>query len=280
MPDTLTRLRGVDPATAHREQTQAPPPAHVLERIVATPPRTASRRRLLPAGAAVAVAALAAVAFLVFGGSNVDLAARAYAATEPGDAVIYSRSTITNSGPEQHHSITRITEWQRGDRMHNVMEVDQDGKHWRYEHDQRGPVFRTLSNGKVDAIRSDDPGWKNDEGTEGFADNLRTVVERFRARYRGMRDAGDATFNGRPARAYASDHETFYVDRETALPLGSVSTFPVYAATIDPKTRKPIQGERTGDMTITETVDDFERLPVTDANLALLDAPAIDAAQQ
>ena len=101
MPDTLTRLRDADPASAHRDRTSAPPPAHVLERIVATPPPDARRhrRRLLPAGAAVAVAALAAVAFLVLGGSSADLAARAYAATAPEDAVILTQTTLTPSGP-------------------------------------------------------------------------------------------------------------------------------------------------------------------------------------
>jgi hypothetical protein len=44
--------------------------------------------------------------------------------------VIYSRSTITNDGPEQHHSVTRITEWQRGDRMHNVMTVTETVDHF------------------------------------------------------------------------------------------------------------------------------------------------------
>jgi RNA polymerase sigma-70 factor, ECF subfamily len=47
----------------------------------------------------------------------------------------------------------------------------------------------------------------------------------------------------------------------------------------DPDTHKPVRGEHTGDMRVTETVDRFERLPITDANLALLEAPAIDAAQ-
>jgi hypothetical protein len=141
-------------------------------------------------------------------------------------------------------------------------------------------VFRTLLDGKVRAIRSDDPGWRNDEGRKSFAENLQTVVERFRARYQGMRDAGDATFNGRPARAYTSGDETFYVDRETALPLGSVTTPSVYGVKLDPKTRKPVRGEKNGEMRITEIVDRFERLPATAANLELLDAPAIDAAQR
>ena len=141
--------------------------------------------------------------------------------------------------------------------MHNVMEIVENGKSWRYEHDQIGPVFRTLVDGKVRSIRSDDPGWKDDEGTKGFAENLQTVVERFRARYRDMRDAGDTTFNGRPARAYTSGDETYYVDRETALPLGRVITATTYRAAIDPQTRKPVRGERTG-----EHADDRDRRPL------------------
>jgi hypothetical protein len=250
----------------------------VLERIVAQPPRR--RRRLAPA-VALAVAAIAALAFAVLGGaSQVDLAARAYAATAPEDAVILTETTLVSDGPGEHHTVTRTTSWQRGDRLHNVMDVVQDGKTWRYEHDQNGPVFRTLLDGHVRAIRSDDPGWKDDEGRKGFAENLQTVVERFRARYRTMRDAGDTTFNGRPARAYTSGDETFYLDRESALPLGSVMTPSTYRVKIDPKTRKPVAGEKTGEMRITETVDRFERLPATPENLALLDAPAIDAAER
>ena len=277
MSDSLTRLRAADPADAYDDVM---PPGHVLERIVATP-LARRRRRIVPAGAAIAVAALAAVAFLVLGGGgHVDLAARAYAATAPEDAVVFTVTTLTADGPEGHHSVNRMTSWQRGDRMHNVMEIVQDGKSWRYEHDQNGPVFRTLFDGKVRAIRSDDPGWKDDEGTKGFAENLQTVVERFRARYHDMRDAGDTTFNGRPARAYTSGDETYYVDRETALPLGRVITAATYRAAIDPKTRKPVRGERVGTMRTTETVDRFVRLPATPANLAELDAPAIDAAER
>jgi hypothetical protein len=216
----------------------------------------------------------------VLGGSEVDLAARAYAATAPEDAVILTQTTLTSERPGGHRTVTRTTGWQRGDRMHNVMEIDEDGREWRYEHDQNGPVFRTLVDGKVQSIRSDDPGWKDDEGTKGFAENLQTVVERFRARYRDMRDAGDTTFNGRAARAYTSGGETYYVDRETALPLGSVIKATIYGVKVDPKTRKPVAGEPTGVMTTTETVDRFERLPATAANLALLDAPAIDAAER
>jgi RNA polymerase sigma-70 factor (ECF subfamily) len=123
-------------------------------------------------------------------------------------------------------------------------------------------------------------GWKDDEGSKGFAENLQTVVERFRARYRGLRDAGDTTFNGRPARAFTSGDETYYVDRDTAMPLGSVLTPKAYRVKIDPTTRKPVPGARLPDMRIVETVDRFERLPATPENLKLLDAPAIDAAQR
>ncbi|WP_028063472.1 hypothetical protein [Solirubrobacter soli] len=274
MSDTLTRLRAADPADAF--DTSAAPPADVLGRITAHPRKR--RRRLAPA-VALAVAGVAALAFtLLPGASQVDLAARAYAATAPEDAVILTVTTLTLDGPGDRRTITHSTSWQRGDRLHNVMDVDENGKTWRYEHDQNGPVFRTLLDGQVRAIRSDDPGWKDDEGAKGFAENLQTVVERFRARYRGMRDAGDTTFNGRPARAYTSGDETFYLDRETALPLGSVTTPSTYRVKIDPKTRKPVAGEKTGELRITETVDRFERLPATPANLRLLDAPAIDAA--
>ena len=283
MPDSLTRLQDADPVTHLRTETDidAPPPVAVLSRIVATPAPRPRRRRLGHAPrialvtAAVAAAALA-VALLPQTGD--DLAARAYAATAPADAVIYTQTTIETVGPGTHRNVSRTRTWQRGDRMRDVMDIEQDGESFRYEHDQRGNVFRTLYNGRVQSIRSDDPGWKNDEGREGFAANLQTVVERFRARYEAMRDAGETTFNGRPARAYTSGRETFYVDRDTALPLGSVSTVTVYSVAVDPKTRRPVRGKPIGEMHTTEIVDNFERLPATPGNLALLDAPAIDAA--
>ena len=166
--------------------------------------------------------------------------------------------------------------------MHNVMDIVQDGKAYRYEHDQNGPVFRTLIDGRVRAIRSDDPGWKDDEGNKGFAENLQTVVERFRARYRGLHDAGRHDLQ-RPAgaRLHQRRRDLLRRPRHRAPARQRDSPRRPTASRSTRETRKPVQGERRpADMRITETVDRFERLPATPENLELLDAPAIDAAQR
>jgi hypothetical protein len=280
MPDLMTRLKGADPIRYLDMPSDAAPPAAVLERIVAAPPPAPRRRRMRPALVAFAVAAagIAAVAAWPSSGGKVDLAARAYAATAPEDdvilTVITSRLSI-DAAPLQQR--TRVTMWQRGDRMHNVEEVVQTGVNageWSYEHDQKDGVFRTLLRGKVQAMREDDPGWKGDEGRAGFAQNLLTVVDRFRARFaeHRMRDDGETTFAGRKVRAYtvldpeqAGARETFYLDAETALPVGDVHVLP---------------SEDAGETRITEVVDRYERLSPTAENLRLLDAPAIDAAER
>ena len=280
MPDLMTRLKGADPIRYLDVPGEAPAPAHVLERIVATRPLSRRRRPSRRALAAVAVAAVGIAVLTAWpsAGGKVDLAARAYAATAPADDVIFTVITSElsiDAAPLRQR--TRLTLWQRGDRMHNVEEVVQTGVNageWRYEHDQKDGVFRTLLNGNVQSIREDDPGWKGGEGRAGFAQNLLTVVDRFRARFaeHRMRDDGETTFAGRKVHAYTvldpeqpGARETFYLDPETALPVGDVHVLP---------------SERAGETRITEVVDRYERLPPTAENLSLLDAPAIDAAER
>jgi hypothetical protein len=91
-----------------------------------------------------------------------------------------------------------------------------------------------------------------------------------------MRDDGETTFAGRKVHAYtvldpeqAGARETFYLDAETALPVGDVHVLPTDGA-----------DARAGETRITEVVERYERLAPTPENLALLDAPAIDAAQR
>jgi hypothetical protein len=270
MPDSLDRLREADPL-AHLDVPDAPPPG-LLTRIVATPP--AKRRRRVPR-VAIAVAGVAAAAAIVAvaapSGTHLSLAQRAYAATAPQDDVVYTVTTVTDAA---HHSVTHIRQWQRGDRMHNVIEVTQGARTYRYEHDQIAGVFRTLYDGKVDSIdRNDVKDWS------GFAENVTTVVDRFRAAIATATDAGETTFAGHPAHAFTADGTTYYVDPRTALPLGSVMTYQfIDATTSGPRTPRPPSGDPAVAGHIVETVDHFERMPATPANLALLDAPEIDAA--
>jgi hypothetical protein len=278
MSDPVDRLRELDPA-ASLPEAQAPPPADVLARIVASRPDVRKRRapRLVMAAAALAVAAVAVVAALEPPGSTASFAERAYAATAPTDAVTYTQSTLTETRDGVVTSTTHTRLWQYADRMHDVMDIVQHGKAWRYEHDQKDGVFRTLYNGRVDSIGVDDPGWRGGEGREGFAQNVRTAVDEFRARYPRLRDAGDTTFNGRPARAYTGGQTTYYIDRETSLPLGNVLTG--YGSEYDPKRHGYRVSPDAPLWKWTETIDHYERLPATAANLAQLDAPAIDAAE-
>jgi hypothetical protein len=151
--------------------------------------------------------------------------------------------------------------------------------HWFYEHDQNGPVFRTLLDGKVDSIRVDDPGWRGDEGRQGFKLNVTTIVDSYRHEFatNRLRDAGETTFAGRSAGAYdvvgepGGQTQTYYIDAETALPLGKVMTVDTYPPRLD-AAHKP-----SAKLTITEIVKRFERLAPTPQNVAKLDAPAIDA---
>ena len=313
-PDPLTRLRARDPVTWLREQAGAdePPPGAVLARILATPPeprRPRPRRRLVLAAAVVAVAVIAALAMVLPSDTRVDLAARAYAATAPADAVVFTEEVHETTArrlrpgsqplPPAQSSVIRM--WQRGDRMHNKMwdvQADKE-KRWYYEHEQNGDTLRTLNpDGTVDTMRVGDPGWDPEEVRYVFATGRRTIVEQFRARYADaeLRELGETTFDGKRAREYEviarrppppdrfpppmpKQQERFYIDVATGLPLGSRSVLPLRGVKVDPETRKPVHAtdEPYGEMIFTQVIKRFEKLPVTAENLALLDAPAIDA---
>jgi hypothetical protein len=281
MPDPVERLRDADPAAWFPD---ADPPAAVLARIVATPVPARRRRapKLASAAAGLAVAAAAAVFAFAPSGGGVSLAERAYAATAPADAVTYTETSSTQTMNGATVDTTHTRTWQHGSRLHDVMHSVQDGKVWDLEHDQQGDVFRTLMNGRFQSLRRDDPGWRANVGDKGFAQNLQTVVEEFRARFPRLRDAGETTFNGRPARAYTSQegNVTYYIDRETALPLGSVFADSYYEpGRYDRTTHKVVPTGRMVELRIVTTIDRYEKLAPTAENLKLLDAPNLDAAQ-
>jgi len=280
MPDALTRLREADPA-AHAE-TPAPPD-DVLRAILATPATPAERRRRAPrvvlAGAALAAAAVVAIAALPDTSTTrapapirASLAERAYAATLPKpDFITYTETTTVQTGSPRLESRDTLKQWQYQDRMHNVMHTTQPRGTWVYEHDQNAGTFRTLmynnKGGKdFQVTRKTDPGWDPEELEQGFKAGVTTLVDRFREQIGKAKDLGETTFNGKPAHAYrgAADPKdrvisatTYYVDPQTAHPLGSTMSF--------------------GDLEITTTVDRYEQLPATPENLAQLDAPNIDA---
>lgn len=276
MPDVLTRLQQADPA-AH---DAAAPPEAVLHAILASPPERPRRRapRILLAGAALTAAAVVAVAALP--GSErapapirASLADRAYAATLPKpDFITYTETTTVQTGDPKLYSRDTLKQWQYRDRMHNVMDTTQPRGTWRYEHDQNGGTFRTLMHNdkgghELQVTHRTDPGWDPEELAEGFKVGVTTLVDRFREAIKGAQDLGEATFDGKRAHAYRSDSgprrigvTTYYVDPETAYPLGSRMSV--------------------GELEIVSTVDRYEQLPATPENLAKLDAPDIDAAQR
>jgi hypothetical protein len=315
----LARLRAADPVTWLRHETDAyaPPPRHVMAQIVAStpppPPRGRRRRRLVLAAAAASIVAAAALGLLQLLPSDkrVDLAAKAYAATAPGDSVVYTERTLERtitpgfeSAPAPDSQRIEERMWQHGDRVHRLSTILQwsgngEPRRWNYEYDKRGDTLRILNpDGTVDTIRQGDPGWDPDETRQVLEGEQQTIVERFRTRYARaqLRDAGETVFVGRPAHAYvviswprpktkpepAPVRETFYLDPASGLPLGSVSVLSTWrSGKVNPRTRRliPPTGPPDAEHRFTEIVDRYERLPATPENLAKLDAPAIDAAR-
>ncbi|MDA0184179.1 hypothetical protein OJ997_27975 [Solirubrobacter phytolaccae] len=299
MPDPVLELRESDPAAHARV---SPPPDDVLRAILATPPEQHRRRTRRAPRVALAVTALAAAAVVALaalpgadhapGPIRASLAERAFAATAPRDLITYTETTSVQTGLPTLESYDKLRQWQYRDRMHNVMETRQPRGEWRYEHDQDGGTFRTLMHNdkgghEVQVTKKTDPGWDPEELEQGFKVGVTTLVDRFREEIRGAEDLGETTFNGKPAHAYRAGPSerrmppgttVYYVDPETAKPLGSRTTITGY----EPKIvdGKPEQGKPLGTTTITTTVDRYEQLEPTPENLKLLDAPNIDAAQQ
>lgn len=295
-PDPLTLLERADPA--ERIDLDPAPPEDVLAGIVTARPAVRGRPRrrralrLVPVGFALA-AAVAVLGALLVGDGDVDVAEKAYAATSPAAGILYTEMTLELSTPVatdagHDHDRSHVRSWQQGDRAHVIRtELDENGRPkrlpasvgsqpWVYESVQDGDVLHMLTpKGRVDTVRERDGA----EATEILADGRRSIVERFRARFVGaeLRDAGETTFAGRPARAYEVNgrphaRETYYLDPESGLPLGAVSVFG-HANGPDGPESKPSRNVR-----LTETVLRFERLPATPANLAKLEAPAVEAA--
>ena len=276
MPDSLTRLREADPA-ARAETPQ--PPDDVLRAILATPPSASAVAR--PGSSSPAPPSRrprwsrsprCPTTDRTPAPIRASLAERAYAATLPKpDFITYTETTTVQTGAPRLESRDTLKQWQYQDRMHNVMHTTQPRGTWVYEHDQNGGTFRTLMHnnkgGKdFQVTRKTDPGWDPEELEQGFKVGVTTLVDRFREQIGKAQDLGETTFNGKPAHAYrgAADAKdrvigatTYYVDPQTAYPLGSTMAF--------------------GDIKITTTVDRYEQLPATPENLALLDAPNIDA---
>jgi hypothetical protein len=259
MTDVLDRLRAADPAPA----TVDPPPEELLARLVAQERRRprSGRWRLLVPVAATGALAVAGVALIGGGQASIDLAERAYAQTAPADAVIHSieRTRLVHyDGDDEFRSTTRSERWLRGGRSHTILEVQQDGESHVFEQVVGADgVWRNRTPwGEIQAVRADDGGDSADLIRESRTD----AVAAFRARFARdeLRDAGETTFNGRRARAYVREGrhrtETFYLDADTARPLGMHLR----------------SGSGNNHLAMETVLETFERLAPTPANLAKL----------
>jgi hypothetical protein len=290
MPDILDRLRDRDPAAT----TDAAPPDDLLRRIVAEPrpapaPAAPAPRRRRPvrrraalagAGLATAVAALAGISAIGDGGPSPDLAARAYAQTDPGAQILHvvteTRQEFLGAGLPGDET-TRFEKWTHGDEAHTIISSDGGPGGTPESYDQLlgpdGVINNKISTGETQTLSEDE----GPEQRQIVADGRADFVTQFRSRYeRGQLDpGGTTTFDGRAAQRYvvrgpaSTDRIEYYVDAETGEPLGSVRVAAIYA----PKLTKGgglTEGRLEGRIRTTETVETLERLPVDAESLARL----------
>jgi hypothetical protein len=244
------RLRAADPLLALRDEidVDAPPPEAVLEAIVARPRRQRGVLRRAPLLASAALLVVGVVlAIAVPGGGQPDLAARAYAAVSPGDAVLH---VVLISRLSVDRGRQRVESWQRGGEMHAIYTGNFGGREAR-------PVEQVLSRDGVLRVRSAGKHARTTRDARVVDVLRRDFIATFRSRYAedGLKDAGETTFAGKAAQRYIvrgrrGGRDEYYLDRETGLPLGMVNRGP--------------------HLVVTTTVDTLERLEPTPANLAKL----------
>lgn len=280
--DVLDLLARQDPVNG----LDATPPDALLAQLLAEPqmPSTASRSRR----AARPVLVVAAAAMLTVGvvagrdGGVPDLAARAYAQTDPRGAVLHvvrsGRTELSASGAVGGKGTAET--WIYGDEVHVVMtERRDDGQTSTY--DQLLGADGVLRN-RIDDVHEQviDP-YDGPEARVAIASLRGDFVDDFRKRYeRGaLDDTGTTTFAGRAARRYVVDgqppvgpgpgaaREEYFLDAETGAPLGSVMTRRLYKPQlVDGKLIR--RGTLDGTLRSTQVIDRIERLPATPANLA------------
>ncbi len=286
-PDVLDRLRRHDPAAG----LDPAAPDDLLARLLAEPRPDPARRRPLSGGrgprvaiGVVAAAALIAGASVARDGGSPDLAARAYAQTDAGNGVLHvvlhNRTDFEVSPPQD--TTGTLESWVHGDEAHTILESVQDGR--TFTSDQLlgsdGVIRNLLADGELQTVRPREGA----KAREIIARSRQDFVADFRARYeRGVLDeAGDTTFEGRPARRYVVRHrgvsvpgrpglagaskEEYFVDRSSGEPLGSIfsSTLHELEAVED---GRPVAG-RESTVRFIQVVDTIERLPATPENLA------------
>jgi hypothetical protein len=185
--------------------------------------------------------------------------------------VLYTELYSEHSGQGVHRAVTRT--WQRGDQSRRIHTQQRErGRPLVFDFVRQDGVLRVrLPGGEIQTVREN----YGSQAGDILETERTSFVDRFRARYADaeLRDAGRVTFDGRPAYAYEvlggtaggrGQRETFYLEPETGMPMGSVTTLPFY---------DPERGVRVGEVRATEVLRKFERLPATPENLAPLVAP-------
>jgi hypothetical protein len=217
-----------------------------------TAPARRRRPRRLLIVAPVAAALLLAIPIVLHHGSA-SLAARAYAVTDPGDEIVHEVAVMTippgEGGPA---TMTNETWYRPSDGTAHSIQAVPGHKASETVHDADGLLHITTPDGTTETVVPDS------QAARDRMDFTRSVTLTFRRDYedKQLGDDGMTTLDGRPVHAYSAGPDTWYIDPDTALPVGQrvmVSTPP------DP-TRRPV----------TMVIKTYEKLPATPENLAKL----------
>lgn len=260
----IARLRTINPVPDPPDDPEA---AERLLRTVLAEPRPprrrlVARRRLVIAVPVVAAALLVSLP-LALKGTGQSLAAKAYAATAPGDTVLHevvvSNWTTDGGGPR---GTERLQGWYR----------PADGRAHRVIRGDEGSTDVVVATDGHVSVRSPDTeryGLQPPQSAAFTEKNRTDFLAEFRTAYarHALHPAGRGTFDGRNAARYTASEDggnrtvDWYIDPDSALPLGAVE-------------RLRVLGDARGDslktQTLTRRLTTFERLDPTPENLAKL----------
>jgi hypothetical protein len=264
MHPAIARLRTINPVPHPPDDPEAA--ERLLRRLIAEP-RPArrgsiARRRLVIAVPVVAAALLVSLPLALDSGGQ-SLAAKAYAATSPGDKILHevvvSNWATDGGGPR---GTERLEGWYRpaDGRAHRVIGGDEGSTD-----------LVVAGNGHV-SVRSPDTeryGIQPPQSTEFTEKNRTDFLAEFRTAYarHELHAAGTGTFDGRTAARYTASEDggnrtvDWYIDPDSALPLGSVERLRVLG---------DAPGGSLRTQTLTRRLTTFERLDATPENLAKL----------
>jgi hypothetical protein len=227
--------------------------AAITAGAAATPPRRRRPPRRLLVAVPIAAAALLFAVPMALNHGGGSLAARAYAATDPGDQIVHEVAVMTippgEGGPA---TMTNETWYRPSDGTARSIQSVPGHSASEAVHDADGVVHFTTPEGTTETVAPET------EAARQRIDWTRSVTLTFRRDYeqQQLRDDGMTTLDGRPVHAYSADRDTWYIDPDTALPVGQremVRTPP------DPTWRP-----------VTMVIKTYEQLPPTPENLAKL----------